>query len=181
MGNKELLPLELGRELNEEWRTIAAHPSYEVSNLGQVRSWKNNRWGKAKTPRILKQSPNRDGYLQVMLDRKPRRVHNLVLTTFIGPRPDGQQGAHGNGDKTDNRLANLRWATRQENDADNVRHGSKAGERNPNSRFTEAEVLDMRLERHYLGYSLGRIARRHGTSTATVSKIVNYKRWANVA
>lgn len=52
-----------------------------------------------------------------------RRVHLLVLETFVGPRPHGMFGCHNDGDKDNNRLENLRWDTASNNSYDTVRHG----------------------------------------------------------
>ena len=64
----------------------------------------------------LRQLPNGQGHLRVTLtdrhgNQSTKNVHTLVLTTFVGDRPDGMQACHNNGDKTDNRLENLRWDT----------------------------------------------------------------------
>lgn len=45
-------------------------------------------------------------------------IHKLVLEAFVGERPSGMQACHGNGDKTDNRLVNLRWDTVKANHRD---------------------------------------------------------------
>jgi hypothetical protein len=51
-------------------------------------------------------------------------VHQLVLEAFVGPRPRGMESCHNNGNQTDNRLVNLRWDTKSENNLDRVRHGT---------------------------------------------------------
>ena len=51
-------------------------------------------------------------------------VHHLVAAAFLGPRPDGLEICHSNGDATDNRAANLRWDTRSSNLHDAVAHGA---------------------------------------------------------
>jgi hypothetical protein len=67
-------------------------------------------------------------------------VHHLVLEAFVGPRPAGHEAAHGDGDKTNNALANLRWATPKENAADRYRHGTVLfGTRHPLGRKTSCE------------------------------------------
>ncbi len=38
------------------------------------------------------------------------RVHTLVLLAFVGPREGSMQAAHFDGDRSNNRLENLRWA-----------------------------------------------------------------------
>nr|WP_232111245.1 HNH endonuclease signature motif containing protein [Nocardia wallacei] len=55
--------------------------------------------------------------------RKLRTAHSLVAEAFIGPRPEGLQVCHNDGDPTNNMLANLRYDTPSENQTDIVRHG----------------------------------------------------------
>lgn len=43
-------------------------------------------------------------------------IHQIVLEAFCGPCPDGMEVLHGNGIRTDNRLSNLRYGTRSENE-----------------------------------------------------------------
>jgi len=67
-----------------------------------------------------------NGYRYVNLTN-PRRCVNinvLVLEAFVSRRPFGSDSRHLNGDRADNRLANLRWGTRSENILDAVRHGT---------------------------------------------------------
>lgn len=70
--------------------------------------------------RKLKGMDNSGGYKAVMLwkDGKPYQrwlVHRLVATVFI-PNPDNKPYVdHINGNKLDNRVENLRWATQKEN------------------------------------------------------------------
>ena len=42
-------------------------------------------------------------------------VHHAVLSAWVGPRPEGMECDHINGDSLDNRLCNLEWVTHQEN------------------------------------------------------------------
>lgn len=106
----------------EQWKSIPGYEGlYEVSNLGNVRSPR----------RILRQQPISKWakYQKVSLFRdrtlKTFAVHRLVMITFVGPRPDGMETCHNNGDPTDNRLANLRYDTPSSNIADRIRHDKR--------------------------------------------------------
>lgn len=120
-----------------EYRPIAGFPAYRVGNDGSIWScWKcvgnksgargvhyilTNEW------RLLRQARSAQGYRSVVLSHKPRNrtalVHRLVLETFVGPCPDGQQCRHLNDIQNDNRLANLCWGTPKENAGDRRRNG----------------------------------------------------------
>jgi hypothetical protein len=72
-------------------------------------------------------------------------AHHLVLETFVGPCPTGMECRHLNGDRSDNRLANLCWGTKVENAADRERHGTQPrGSKIPWSRLTEADIPVLR-------------------------------------
>jgi hypothetical protein len=130
----------------EIWRRIPGRDGYEVSDLGRVRSvdrtvTKMTRGRPALhrlKGRVLKPGTTARGYLVVALGHRGTiYVHHLVLLAFVGPRPAGHQAAHGDGDRTNNVLSNLRWATPKENTADRYRHGTVLfGTRHPLGRKT---------------------------------------------
>lgn len=100
---------------------------YQVSNLGNIRSYRANNGSKCSgrlsaEPRILKHSIATNGYHRVGLvveegtKNKPFLVHRIVASTFIDI-PDSLlneqkiQVNHKNENKSDNRLENLEWCT----------------------------------------------------------------------
>lgn len=81
-----------------------------------------NRKGKQLKPVI-----NRYGYKQVTLSSKGERktylVHQLVARTFI-PNPENKETVnHINGNKLDNHISNLEWATSKEQKDHAIRNG----------------------------------------------------------
>lgn len=70
------------------------------------------------------------GYLSVCIHddasgkRRNRYVHEIVVSSFVGPRPSElHEVLHGDGCRANNWLYNLRWGTVEENAADRERHG----------------------------------------------------------
>lgn len=104
-------------ELSERWSIIDGFESYEVSDIGRVRSNIN-----PKKPKILKQYTDEYGYNNVMLTNKKgsgkfvnKSVHRLVAAAFI-PNPENKPCVdHINTIRDDNRVENLRWCTSKEN------------------------------------------------------------------
>lgn len=95
---------------------IGYEGKYQISNLGRVLSFAR------KTPYIMKNHLDKDGYYRVSLrdiSEKKRKqnipVHRILAIAFI-PNPNGYpQIDHINTIRTDNSLSNLRWATPQMN------------------------------------------------------------------
>lgn len=74
--------------------------------------------------RKLKQPVGKRGYPVVNINGIPRTIHSLVMETFVGPRPEGMQVRHLNGNPLDNRLENLQYGTAAENQHDKFAHGT---------------------------------------------------------
>lgn len=126
----------------EEWRPVPDWPGYEASSHGRVRS----SLGPGAGPVILKQHKAASGHLGVNLrDRelnanRVRRVHQLVLEAFVGPRPEGMVSRHLNGHHEDNRPANLRYGTAVANRLDRRLHEAPARCRRGRHAYTAGTV-----------------------------------------
>lgn len=95
----------------EEWRDVVGYEEkYEVSNCGNVRSF--------KTKILLNPPLTPKGYVRVSLYNKKSKnylVHRLVAEAFI-PNPDNKPFInHIDGNKENNRISNLEWTTSSEN------------------------------------------------------------------
>jgi len=89
-----------------------------VSNLGNLRSV----YGTKSTPK-----PNRSGYCRVMIHKKGYCVHRLVAVAFSLPKSNDQIVVdHIDGNKSNNTLANLRWATHSQNTQYSYNSGTRA-------------------------------------------------------
>lgn len=108
-------------ECYEIWKPIEGYEGlFEVSDRGNVRSLdkydRNGRFWKGKT---LSKNVVSSGYHRVVLCvnncSKHMYVHRLVADAFI-PNPENKETVnHKDGDKTNNAVDNLEWATQGEN------------------------------------------------------------------
>ena len=82
--------------------------------------------GRIGKPRKMKTSRDGKGYVKVSLDTGgkviTRSVHDLVLSAFVCPRPEGLEACHyPDSNPSNNRIENLRWDTHAENVRDRFR------------------------------------------------------------
>ena len=158
------------------WRKVPGFSYYEVSDFGRIKSLARekrgvNTTGKNKEKEIeffyktkgglLKPIILNTGYEQVTLTKENHEqtsvsVHRIVAEAFL-PNPENKpQVNHKNGDKRDNRLENLEWATASEN----TLHG-----------YRELGVV---------AWTKGRFSENHPTSKAVVQETLSgefVKKW----
>lgn len=160
----------------EVWKAIPTWEGrYEVSTLGRVRSL-------IHAPKILKQSIYH-GYPGVVLSwvaQSRKRCVNvavLVLETFGGPRPEGYECAHLNGNKDDSRFENLAWVTTKENCNHKRLHGTMLhGETSPRAKLTEAQVAQILASTE----SHADLGRRLGLGQNAIGNVRRRKSWTHV-
>ena len=171
----------------EVWTGIEGYANREVSSHGRIRSWIGNRGMpniKRETPVIVKQFPDKRGYMQVNLSSngKARRffVHRLVVQAFRGPAQEGQnQIRHLDGNPSNNELSNIVWGNSIENYGDRIRHGTgNEGERSHHAKLTQNKVDDLRL-RYKSGEKVSKMAVEFGVSEPTIRRAINFISWAS--
>lgn len=153
----------------ERWRDIPEWVGlYQASTLGRIRSiarWKILRRHKTKYPSV-----------QLCRDGKHTRynVHVLVLRTFRGLCPSGQESRHLNDNKDDATLRNLRYGTKRQNKQDMKRNGISCAPKTPRSGYiclTDLQITEAaKLSRN--GWSQRELAIKYGVSHSTIGRIL---------
>lgn len=165
--------------MREVWADIAGSSGvYEVSTKGNVRS-KTRYVFKSDIGRdilrkgkVLSLTKRRDGYLHVGLYFTKKqymlKVHRLVAETFLD-RIDGKPEVnHMNGNKSDNRVENLEWVSREENMSHSYEHlGRRSAWKNcPGALHPKSRPV--------IQYSLAGEAIRHWESMGLMEKATGF-------
>ena len=178
----------------EVFKPIPDFPGYEVSDQGKVRSfWRQVSKGKgggtyweldSQPQRILKPWFH-NGYPWITLVNNGKHstvtIHQLVLETFVGPCPPGEECRHLNGIHAHSYLTNLAWGTHSENVKDTFRHGkTHQGMDHPQNRLTDDQVLKIRELFAQGGYSKAKLGRMFNVTQENIGHIVRRKRWTHL-
>ncbi len=179
--------------VKEEFRDISGYEGrYKVSNLGNVKSLPRSCIVKRKNAVpyeyqkeeiLLEQNNNGRGYPHVSLcthgKNKSYAVHRLVGEAFLGPKPEGMETRHKDGNRTNNQLSNLCYGTSYENSKDCIDHGTQArGEKMGSTTRSNEEI---RAAKQLLKTKTNReVSRITGIPETTLSYIKNGLRWAHV-
>lgn len=171
----------------EIWKPVPNFPGYEVSSLGNIRSYRNS-WG-----RIIDVSHPRkpitaaDGRLVIgfkknrFWDKSNVLLHHMILSAFVGPRPEGMVACHNDDNCTNNRIENLRWDTKENNWKDEAKNDKfTVGEKNGQAILTKEQVIEIRN-----CYKKGKIthdslAKKYGVNRITITNIITGVSWKSV-
>jgi len=177
----------------EMWKDIPEFEGrYAISNMGRAKSLERDVpyatiYLQHRSECILALSFTDDGYPRINLYQERskhfvRKIHQLVLEAFVGPCPEGMEARHLNGNKLDNRLANLTWGTRLENMRDRKEQGGYdlRGEKHPSNKLTDKQVIEIR-KMHASGKLTHRaIANKYNVCRSTITCILRGKTWSHI-
>lgn len=167
-----------------EWKPIPSLRFYEASEDGRIRSvsriieTSNGQIRRYKSVELSPGSSNQFGHLKVQAAGKCRYVHALVAEAFCGPKPEGTQVRHLDGDCTNNAASNLTYGTPKQNADDKLRHGTKRkGESHPGAKLSPAQVAHIKTLIKQ-GTTQSAIAEYFGVSRTNISAIATGRSWA---
>ena len=171
--------------MKEEWKEVKGFENYYIiSNLGNIKRIEGSSHLK---PKILNQTPDKDGYKRVNLKVKQKSntkiVHRLLMETFIDNPLNKPQVNHINGIKSDNRLINLEWCTLSENRihsySNNLQNGiNRQGVKNNFNKLKENEVLEIRnLYNKKLGFTYKFLSIKYNVSETCILHIIKKNNW----
>lgn len=171
----------------EIWKPVVGFESfYEISSESRIKSLARiDSRGFNRKERMMNPHKDSHGYYVVGLTvngkTSYRKVHQLLLEAFVGPRPSSEHvGRHLNDNPADNSLLNLAWGTHQENKDDSVRNDSHSrGERNRHAVLNETQVREVKVLKG-LGKSDKELAAIFGVTRGTINKISTGRTWKNV-
>ncbi|CEQ01670.1 NUMOD4 motif/HNH endonuclease [[Clostridium] sordellii] len=157
----------------EEWREING---YKVSNYGKVIN---------KKGEYLSTKPSKSGYVTTMINGGNlgiiRGLHRIVATVFI-PNPENKPEVnHIDGDKTNNRVDNLEWVTKKENQQHEAKRLKKrSGESCYMSKLDEDIVMEIynKCKEGKMRYK--DIAEEYNVNPSFVSQLVTNRVWRHL-
>lgn len=171
----------------EEWRSVKQYDgTYEVSSLGNVRSvprivkYKDGRIREYQSV-VLKQNKGSHGYRMVGLATcgkvKASLVHRIACEAFLVNHKSSRTVNHIDGNKVNNVLENLEWATDSENQKHAYRIGLnrvdiKARKSGKQARFFKRSVL-AKKDGESVMLSGNKEMRKHGFDPVGIWRCLN--------
>lgn len=173
---------------NETWKEIvfddgiAENEKFKISNYGRIINCKGEK-------EFLVTESFINGYQNLPLKQKKngkstsRYVHKLVAEHFL-EKNDGIYVIHLNYDKTDNRVENLKWATKREKELhqfNNPKWEAIVKKRSKNiGKLNEGKVKIIKRQLRNNRTRIKMIAKRFGVSDTQILRIKKGENWSSV-
>ncbi len=168
---------------SEIWKDIKGFKNYEISSYGRVRNFNRYKDINYKRRKILKLKADQEGYFFVNLHkgkyRKMGKISRLVAQHFI-PNPKKLPIVnHLDNDRQNNYYKNLEWNTVAGNNKHMALQGrSTLGTKNPHSKLSEKEVLEIR--KLINKFSIIELAKKYKVSYSSIHCIISRKKWKHI-
>lgn len=168
---------------NEIWKDIIGYDGlYQVSNKGNIKSFKKDKNGK-----LLMLKIDKDGYKNIGLRdanyiRKFKRVHRLVAEAFIENSNSFTQINHKDNNPANNYVENLEWCSVEYNNKYRFSNGnaSHKGSKHPQATITEDVAVQIFELGHSGLFTESQLAKKFNTTRSVINKIRLSKSWTHV-
>lgn len=149
-------------------KQIPGFPEYSATTDGRI-------WSHKGQGRYLKPAVDQRGYHRVSLrlDGRTvtRTVHALVALAFIGPRPEGLEVCHNDGNPQNNRADNLRYDTHASNMRDKRLHGTAVSANAAKTECPQGHPYDTDNTYNYNGHRICRTCTRERGAARYAEKV----------
>jgi hypothetical protein len=173
--------------MDEVWKPIKNFDGYYVSNLGRVKSTKQNKEIILKNRTITPNKNNRYylPYQQVVLydngKQNTKMIHRLVAECFLSNLDNKIQVHHIDNDVTNNELKNLEWVTASENVKYTLGYRKEnRGVENNKSKLSEEDVLKIRKMYGENNITQRELAKLFNVSQPNIKEIVKFRTWKHL-
>jgi len=193
INNKSIEIVKIPDLYNEVWEYVVGYEKkYQVSNLGRVKRSGYNKVSKDckyrrayKDEKEIAQMIRKNGYKKLSLGLnkviKNELVHRLVALAFIQNPMNKKCVNHIDGNKENNNVKNLEWATSKENINHAIDIGlvDNKGENSPVSKLTNGDVIKIKsmFKSGVLPISISNILR---IKYVTVYSITSNRNWKHI-
>jgi hypothetical protein len=167
----------------EIWKDIKGYEGlYQISNLGNIKSFKRYKEGK-----LLKPKFDKDGYREVGIRdsigiRTFKRVHILVAKSFISNPNNYKFINHKDNNPSNNIVENIEWCSIEYNNKYRFTNGnaSHKGSKSPVATITEDVAIEIYRLGHSGKYTEPELAKMFNTTRSIVNKIRLNITWTHV-
>jgi len=177
---------------NDVWRDVSGFEDcYQISNNGKLKSkdrMKVNGFGKCSYKGVILKPRLYNGYYRFTLQRLNKRrqvfIHRLVAEAFITNPENKPEVNHINGIRHDNRVENLEWCTRSENQLHAYKIGLQTptiiqGERHHKARLSEKDVLEIR-RLYEAGVGMTELSKMFNMNRGSIHHIIKRTSWKHI-
>ena len=159
----------------EVWRESSLAKGRLISNYGRLKSSVS---GNAMyVGKLIKGVIDRCGYIRHRNGKGGVFAHVLMAHEFIGPKPEGYECNHKDGNKLNNHVSNIEYLTRKDHRKHSVVNDLVPyGERHGMVKLSERDVLDI-LDLRKQGITHAAIGKRFNVDESNISCITRGVTW----